>query len=115
MAPAISARGRVRNIQLRGGYVRIRTLSGANFTLVPHFLGQMTLSMQNFRHFWLNVQDFVLAGLAPKLRRITSIRKKHKNHNEVGYLEQVSDLTSGQPCWLIDFNHLYFENMSKNI
>ena len=45
--------------------------------------------MQNFRHFWLNVQDIALAGLAPKLRQIASIRKKHRKCNEMGYLEKV--------------------------
>ena len=49
----------------------------------------MTLSMQNIRHFWFNVQDISLAGLAPKLRQIASIRKKERKRNAMGYLEQV--------------------------
>ena len=73
-----------------GGYVRTRTLFGANVvTLDQHFHGQMTSLMQNFRHFWLNVKGTALAGLAPKLRQMPSIRKKQKRHNEMSYLEWV--------------------------
>ena len=36
---------------------------------------------------FLNVQGFTLAGLAPKLRQIASIRKKQREQNEWGYLE----------------------------
>ena len=32
--------------------------------------------MQNFRHFWFNVQGITLGGLAPTLRQIASICKK---------------------------------------
>ena len=47
----------------------------------------MTSSTQHFRHFWFNVQGITLAGLAPKLRQIASIRKKQRKRNEMGYLE----------------------------
>ena len=43
--------------------------------------------MQNFRHFWHNVQGITLAGLAPKLRQIASIHKMQRKRNEVGYLD----------------------------
>ena len=35
----------------------------------------MTSSMQNFRHFWFNVQDFALAGLAVKIRQSSNLQK----------------------------------------
>ena len=58
-----------RYLVVKSGWARIRTLSGGNFvTLDQHFQGQLALSMQNFCHFWSNVQGFALAGLAPKLK-----------------------------------------------
>ena len=40
-----------------------------------------------FSPFWLNEEDITLAGLAPKLRQLASIRKKQRKRNEMGYLE----------------------------
>ena len=36
--------------------------------------------MQQFRHFWSNVQGFALAVLVTKLRQIATIRKKTHTH-----------------------------------
>ena len=41
-------------------------------TLGQHLQGKMTSSVQSFRHFWLSVQDYALADLAPKLKHIAS-------------------------------------------
>ena len=41
----------------------------------------MTSSMQHFRHFLPNVQDFALAVLSLNLRQIVLIRKKQRKHN----------------------------------
>ena len=69
------------------GMASTRPLSGANFVaLDQHFLGQMTSSTQNFRYFWSSAQGITLAGLAPKVRQIASIRKKQRKRNEMGYL-----------------------------
>ena len=57
--------------------------------LDQHFQDKMTSSMQSFRHFWLNVQGIALADVAPKLRQMTSIRKKQRKHNEMGYLRHA--------------------------
>ena len=45
--------------------------------------------MQPFFHFWLNMQGIALAGLAPKLKKMASIRKKQRKRNEMGYMKQV--------------------------
>ena len=82
MPPAISAPRRARKNTKLGGYSCIRTLSGANFvTLDQCFQGQMTSTMQDFRHFLFNLQGITLAGLAPKLRQIASNKKKKKKKN----------------------------------
>ena len=69
-------------------YRQLQKLCNA-LTLSQDFGGQMTSSMQIFRHFWLNVHGFRLAGLAPKPRQLTSIRKTQRKHNEMGYLKSI--------------------------
>ena len=47
--------------------------------------------MENFRHFWFNVEGITLASLEvePKLRQRASIHKKQRKCNEMGYLKCV--------------------------
>ena len=60
---------------LGGKKTRIRIISGANFmTLDQHFQGKMASSMQNFRHFWLNVHTGHRFSWPSRLRQIASIR-----------------------------------------
>ena len=100
--PAVSAPRKAGNteLRLRGGYARIRILFGSIFvTFDQHFQRQMTSPMQNFWHFWLKVQGIALAGLAPKPRRIASIRKSRGSAMKWAIWNRFSDLTSGQQFW----------------
>ena len=84
----------------------------------------MTSSMQNFRHFWFNVQDITLAGLAPKLRQIASICKEQRKRNAMGCLEQVlgfylrsSVLALGSKCIGVKnyFQTLHFSTITSEL